>query len=53
MFWIFWEKVIDINQVINWFFGKTENLIQNSIKKMEEKLCDMIIANDVSKKGSG
>ena len=35
------------------FSAETENLIQNSIKKMEEKLCDMIIANDVSKKGSG
>tara|TARA_Y100000590_G_scaffold102092_1_gene115996 strand:+ start:21785 stop:23011 length:1227 start_codon:yes stop_codon:yes gene_type:complete len=31
------------------FSAETENLIENSLKKMQEKLCDLIIANDVSK----
>ena len=35
------------------FSAETENLIKNSIKKMEEKFCDIIIANDISKKEVG
>ncbi len=35
------------------FSAETENLIKNSKIKMQEKFCDMIIANDVSKKDRG
>ena len=35
------------------FSAETENLIKNSKIKMHEKLCDMMIANDVSKKDRG
>ena len=35
------------------FSAETENLIKNSFKKMQEKFCDIIIANDVSKKETG
>tara|TARA_B100002052_G_scaffold284556_1_gene296569 strand:- start:1286 stop:2512 length:1227 start_codon:yes stop_codon:yes gene_type:complete len=35
------------------FSAETENLIKNSTKKMQEKFCDIIIANDVSKKDFG
>ena len=35
------------------FSAETENLIKNSKTKMQEKFCDMIIANDVSKKDTG
>ena len=35
------------------FSAETENLIDNSIKKFNQKYCDMIIANDVSKKDTG
>ena len=35
------------------FSAETENLIRNSKIKMQEKFCDMIIANDVSKKDRG
>ena len=35
------------------FSAETENLIENSIKKLNDKYCDMIIANDVSKKNTG
>jgi len=35
------------------FSAETENLIENSTKKLNQKYCDMIIANDVSKKGTG
>ena len=35
------------------FSAETENLIKNSTKKMQEKFCDIIIANDVSKKEIG
>ena len=35
------------------FSAETENLIKNSKIKMHEKFCDMIIANDVSKKDRG
>ena len=35
------------------FSAETENLIQNSKKKIIEKYCDIIVANDVSKKDYG
>jgi phosphopantothenoylcysteine decarboxylase/phosphopantothenate--cysteine ligase len=35
------------------FSAETENLIENSIKKLNYKYCDIIIANDVSKKKTG
>ena len=35
------------------FSAETENLLKNSIKKMQEKYCDIIIANDVSNKEIG
>jgi len=35
------------------FSAETENLIENSIKKLNLKHCDMIVANDVSKKETG
>jgi phosphopantothenoylcysteine decarboxylase/phosphopantothenate--cysteine ligase len=35
------------------FSAETENVIKNSLIKLNEKYCDMIIANDVSKKSSG
>jgi phosphopantothenoylcysteine decarboxylase/phosphopantothenate--cysteine ligase len=35
------------------FSAETENLIENSIKKLNYKYCDIIIANDVSRKETG
>ena len=35
------------------FAAETEDLIKNSIKKMQEKFCDIIIANDISNKEIG
>ena len=35
------------------FSAETENIVENSIEKIKEKHCDLIIANDVSKKDSG
>ena len=35
------------------FSAETENLIENSLNKLNNKYCDIIIANDVSKKGTG
>ena len=35
------------------FSAETENLIKNSLNKLKEKYCDLIIANDVSKKDTG
>ena len=35
------------------FSAETENLIENSIKKLNNKYCDIIIANDVSKTETG
>ena len=35
------------------FSAETENLTKNSIKKIKNKHCDLIFANDVSKKGIG
>ena len=35
------------------FSAETENILNNSIEKMKDKFCDIIVANDVSKKGTG
>ena len=35
------------------FSAETENLIENSTQKLNQKHCDMIIANDISKKKTG
>ena len=35
------------------FSAETERLIENSIKKLNHKYCDIIIANDISKKDTG
>ena len=35
------------------FSAETENVILNSKKKIKEKYCDLIVANDVSKKDKG
>tara|TARA_Y100001970_G_scaffold224279_1_gene276386 strand:+ start:15226 stop:16452 length:1227 start_codon:yes stop_codon:yes gene_type:complete len=35
------------------FSAETENLLKNAIKKKEEKFCDIMIANDVSKTDFG
>ena len=49
-----YQKIINIDLVlVAGFSAETENLIKNSIKKMKDKNCDLIFANDVSKKGIG
>ena len=40
-------------KVVVGFSAETENLIKNSKLKIKEKYCDLIIANDVSKKNQG
>ena len=40
-------------KIVVGFSAETENLIKNSLKKIKEKYCDLIIANDVSKKNTG
>ena len=35
------------------FSAETENLIDNSTQKLKQKYCDMIVANDISKKITG
>ena len=35
------------------FSAETENLTKNAISKLKEKNCDLIVANDVSKKNVG
>ena len=40
-------------KIVVGFSAETENVIQNSKKKIKEKYCDFIIANDVSKKNYG
>ena len=40
-------------RIVVGFSAETENVIQNSKLKIKEKYCDLIIANDVSKKGIG
>ena len=43
----------DRPKIVIGFSAETENLIVNSKKKIKEKYCDLIIANDVSKKNIG
>ena len=40
-------------RIVVGFSAETENLISNSYRKLKEKYCDIIIANDVSKKNTG
>ena len=40
-------------KIVVGFSAETENLIKNSLNKLKEKYCDLIIANDVSKKNTG
>ena len=40
-------------KIVVGFSAETENVIQNSKTKIKEKYCDLIVANDVSKKDSG
>ncbi len=40
-------------RIVVGFSAETENILKNSIKKIKEKYCDFIIANDVSKKDTG
>ena len=40
-------------KIVVGFSAETENVIQNSKIKIKEKYCDLIIANDISKKDSG
>ncbi len=40
-------------KIVVGFSAETENLIQNSKIKIKDKYCDLIIANDVSKKNTG
>jgi len=35
------------------FSAETEDLIENTIKKLRDKKCDLFVANDVTKAGSG
>ncbi|MDC0472703.1 bifunctional phosphopantothenoylcysteine decarboxylase/phosphopantothenate--cysteine ligase CoaBC [Pelagibacteraceae bacterium] len=40
-------------KIVVGFSAETEDLINNSFKKLKNKYCDLIIANDVSKKDTG
>ena len=40
-------------RIVVGFSAETKNLIKNSLNKLKEKYCDLIIANDVSKKDIG
>jgi len=40
-------------KVLVGFSAETENLIENSVKKLNDKYCDIIIANDVSNPDTG
>jgi phosphopantothenoylcysteine decarboxylase/phosphopantothenate--cysteine ligase len=39
--------------VVVGFSAETEKLIENSLEKIKQKYCDLIVANDVSKKSIG
>lgn len=43
----------DRPKIVVGFSAETENVIQNSKTKIKEKYCDLIVANDVSKRDSG
>ena len=40
-------------KIVVGFSAETKNIISNALKKIENKYCDLIIANDVSKKDTG
>ena len=40
-------------QIVAGFSAETKNVIKNSTQKLKNKNCDLIFANDVSKKGIG
>ena len=40
-------------KIVVGFSAETENLIENSTAKLKDKYCDIIVANDISKKDSG
>ena len=40
-------------KIVVGFSAETESLIENSTQKLNQKYCDMIVANDVSKKETG
>ncbi len=40
-------------KIVVGFSAETENLIKNSTEKLKKKYCDLIIANDISKKDFG
>ena len=46
-------KKREITKIVVGFSAETENLNKNSIAKMRQKNCDLMVANDVSKKGIG
>ncbi|RMF95510.1 MAG: bifunctional phosphopantothenoylcysteine decarboxylase/phosphopantothenate--cysteine ligase CoaBC [Candidatus Schekmanbacteria bacterium] len=46
-------KIKKENQILVGFSAETENLIKNASKKLKEKNCDLIVANDIGKKGAG
>jgi phosphopantothenoylcysteine decarboxylase/phosphopantothenate--cysteine ligase len=41
------------SQIIVGFSMETENLLENSLKKLKKKNADFIVANDLSKEGAG
>ena len=41
------------NRLLAGFAAETENLIKNAQKKLKEKNCDLIVANDVTQLGAG
>ena len=57
------EKNIDVlraigqrktkNQILVGFWAETDNVVRNAKKKIKNKNLDFIVANDISKKGSG
>ena len=40
-------------KIVVGFSAETENIVKNSLLKMKKKYCDLIVANDVSKKDTG
>jgi len=40
-------------RIVVGFAAETENIAENAMKKVKEKNLDMIVANDISKKGTG
>ncbi len=44
---------IKTNEILVGFAAETDNLIQNSIKKLKNKNLDLIVSNDINKEGAG